>query len=318
MVPVMSSLPGADVLARCTLAVQHPLSRTWLGDDPRLVLLAEEHAFDLQLATDLDLARLRAEHLGLDQPAEALLNRWLPVSTGLDALLSIRFQGGAVELAFVDVSVTSRPLLAGDLAALETAARQAYPGFGCHRLRFWSPDPRGSVPGTSPDLRVLAAPLTDLRERSTPTGLRLAPTPDDRHLADATAAYASVGLRHPGHARQARVLDAEALAAAMTAGTMFDVWWQGAWSGYAGTLPETQLGLPAQVVQELLLAPHARGRGLGRFLSTLLAQMLPDDGRVLSGTIHADNVGAIRAATAAGRLDLGGWSWWPFTGGAPG
>jgi GNAT superfamily N-acetyltransferase len=309
-----SGVPTAHELARFSLARQHPLSRTWLDDERRLAALAEEHAFDVQLSTDLELARTRARQLGLDLPPEALLNRWLPVSDGLEALLSIRFEGGDVELPFVDVTVASRPVTAGDRGALAAAAEQAFPGFGSRRLRFWDPGAIGAVPGTTPDLRVLAAPLAGLRRGHVPDSLRLSPTLDDRHLEDARAAYAAVQSRHPDHSRQARVLDAESLAQTIATGSMFDVWWQGEWSGYVGTLPESQLGLPAHVIQELVLTPPARGRGLGRYLSTLLARALPDDGRVLSGTIHGNNVGARRAALEAGRVDLGGWSWWTYAG----
>ena len=56
-------------------------------------------------------------------------------------------------------------------------------------------------------------------------------------------------------------------------GTMFDVHWRGAWAGYAGTLAYPQLGLDAQVVQELLLAPHARGHGLGAALRARLTAL---------------------------------------------
>ncbi|GAA2756414.1 hypothetical protein [Actinopolymorpha rutila] len=65
--------------------------------------------------------------------------------------------------------------------------------------------------------------------------------------------------------------------------------------------------MPAYVVQELVLAKGFRGRGLGLHLTTLLARALTDDGRVLVGTIHADNRGAREAAERAGRVDVGGW-----------
>ncbi|HEX4248613.1 MAG TPA: hypothetical protein VH008_12195 [Pseudonocardia sp.] len=42
----------------------------------------------------------------------------------------------------------------------------------------------------------------------------------------------------------------------------------------------------------------------------LAGALLARDGRpdrVLLGTIHADNRGAVQAALAAGRLDVGGW-----------
>jgi GNAT superfamily N-acetyltransferase len=67
------------------------------------------------------------------------------------------------------------------------------------------------------------------------------------------------------------------------------------------------LGMPAWVVQELALAPNARGQGLGRYLSGMLARELSDERPLLIGTIHADNRGAHSAALAAGRHDVGGW-----------
>ncbi|MDL2343592.1 hypothetical protein QOL99_05440 [Deinococcus sp. MIMF12] len=308
-----ASLPTAADLATFSLTAQHPLTRGWVDDAARLALLEEEHAFDLQLATDLDLAARRAEFLNVGQPAGAFLNRWVTVLPDLRAMLSIRFEGLDPEKPFVDVSVTSRPLMPDDLPALREAALDMYGAFRPGRLRVWSAAQVGAFPGTWPDRRVLAAPLAELRGHEVPGELSLRPTADLAHHAGAVAAYAAVDGQHPEHAGQARVIDDDDLQACIQAGTMFDVLWKGEWSGYAGTLPETQLGLPAQVVQELLLAPHARGHGLGPHLSTLLARALPDDGRVLLGTIHGENRGARQAALAAGRRDIGGWSWVPLS-----
>ncbi len=300
-------MPTAADLARFSLAAQHPLTRAWCSEPERLAHLEEDHAFDLQLATDRDLAGQRAEFINVGPPAEAYLNRWAAVTPDLNAMLSIRFEGMDVSKPFVDISVTSRPVSVDDLAALAQAARQEYAAFRPPRLRFWS---AGAMPSSlRPDQRVLAAPLSELRGGAVAPGLSLRPTADLSHYAQAQAAYAAVDAAHPAHPRQARLVSGEDLQCAIEAGTMFDVLWEGGWSGYAGTLPDTQLGLPAQVVQELLLAPHARGQGLGSSLSTLLARHLPADGRVLSGTIHGENRGALTAARRAGRQDVGGW-WW--------
>lgn len=299
-----------------SLAAQHPLSLGWCPEAVRLEGLAEEHAFDLRLATDLELAQGRAERMALGHPAEAYLNCWLTVTGDLQAMLSIRFERGDPGRPFVDVSVTSRPLTPGDVPVLADLARNTYSAFRVPRLRFWIPlrqlEAQTTFSGVSPDMRVLAAPLAGLRHREIPAGLSLTSTQDLSHYDDAVGAYAAVDAAHPGHPGQAKVLPTVELQEAIDAGTMFDVLWQGEWSGYAGTLPETQLGLPAQVVQELLLAPHARGLGLGTFLSTLLVRHLPDDGRVLSGTIHAQNRGSLQAATRADRHDLGGWWFTPL------
>lgn len=303
------SLPSAADLARFSLAAQHPLTLSWCPEAERLANLAEEHAFDLQLATDLELARQRAEFLRAGPPAEVYLNRWVRLTPDLSAMLSIRFKGLDVGQPFVDVSVTSRPVGEGDFAVLAEAARREYAPFRPPRLRFWSTE---VFPNLRPDQRVLAAPLAELKGGEVAPGLSLRPTTDLSHYEDARTAYAAVDAAHPEHPGQARLLSEDDLRDTVEAGTMFEVVWRGAWSGYAGTLPKTKNGLPAQSIQEMLLAPHARGHGLGASLSILLARHLPDDGRVLSGTIHSENRGALTAARRAGRRDVGGWWWMPL------
>jgi hypothetical protein len=73
-------------------------------------------------------------------------------------------------------------------------------------------------------------------------------------------------------------------------------------------------GLPSYVVQELVLTSTHRGHGYGPHLSTLLAASLPDQSRILTGTIHAANTSARTAALNAGRQDIGGWLQLPLGG----
>ncbi|GGN30399.1 hypothetical protein [Deinococcus daejeonensis] len=309
--PGTTDLPTAAELAAFTLEAQHTATHRWMDRAARLGHLTEEHEFDLQLATDLDLAAQRAEFLNAGPAAPAYLNRWVTVSADLYAMLSIRFEGLDVTKPFVDVSVTSRPVTRADLPALADAAR-AYAAFHSPRLRFWSAAPMTDWADLDPDRRVLAAPVGDLRGHPVPDDLTLVPTRDTSRHAEAQAAYDAVDAAHPHHPQEARLLSAEDLQEGIDAGTMFDVHWRGTWAGYAGTLAYPQLGLDAQVVQELLLAPHARGHGLGAALSTLLARHLPDPAQVLSGTIHGRNRGALNAAARAGRHDVGGWWWVPL------
>ncbi|THF70008.1 hypothetical protein E7T06_09570 [Deinococcus sp. Arct2-2] len=227
-------------------------------------------------------------------------------------MLSIRFEGGNPEKPFVDVSATTRPVLAADLPVLLALAQQTYGVFNPQRLRFWSSAEAGAFAGTQPDMRVLAAPVNQLRDRSTPLELSLRPTLDTSQLEAAREAYADVDRLHPAHPAQARILSEEDLQETVDAGTMFDVLRNGEWVGYAGARAETLCGLPAYVVQELLLIPSARGKGFGAFLTPMLAQQLPEQDRVLMGTIHAENKGSLQAALRAGRHDIGGRSWLPL------
>lgn len=305
-----ANLPSAAELAHFSLAAQHPLTRTWLADETRLERLAEIHEFDLQLATDFELAGQRAEFLNVGQGAQAFLNRWVSVPPDLYAMLSIRFQGLDVTKPFVDASVLSRPLTELDLPALAEVAREIYGAFKPLYLRLWSAAPAGHFPETGPDKRFLAAPIAELIGGDVPPELSAELAQNLSRYADAQAAYEAVDAQHPAHAGQAALQSEEDLQESIEAGTLFDVRVRGEWAGYVAateTFEGDTLGLNAYVVQEIILSPTFRGHGYGASLSTLLARALPDQSRVLIGTIHAENRGAITAALVAGRVDVGGW-----------
>jgi GNAT superfamily N-acetyltransferase len=306
-------------LAQVSLAAQHPLLETWRPRAERLPLLAREHEGNLELATSLEFAAMRHERFSVPgAEVTDYLNRWVPVSADLTALLSIRFRGGDRGVPFVDVSGVSRPWTPADLAAAANAARKVYGLFAPLYLQLQSSAPVGAFHGLGRDRRFLAAPLAELATRAvtSPAELSLRPTTDARHLAQAVAAYAALDAQHPGHTRQATILSREDLNECVAAGLMYDVLVGKAWAGYAGVLPGEKLGLPVYTVQELLLTPEFRGRGYGAHLTTLLARALlagPEPTRLLFGTVHADNAGAYPAALRAGRHDVGGWVELPLT-----
>ncbi|GAA4018587.1 hypothetical protein GCM10022631_34550 [Deinococcus rubellus] len=303
-------LPSPAELAEFSLATQHPLTLQWLDDQTRLKRFVRIHGFDLQLAADLELAGQRAGFFKVGQDAQAFLNRWASVPPDLHAMLSIRFQGLDVTRPFVDASLLSRPLTELDLPALAEVAREVYGAFRPLYLRLWSAAPDGHFPETQPDKRFLAAPISELIGANVPPELSTQPTQDLSHYAEAQAAYEAVNAGHPAHTEQAALESREDLQESLEAGTLFDVLVRGEWAGYVATTETFEadtLGLNAYVVQELILSPHFRGRGYGAALSTLLARSLPDQSRVLIGTIHAENRGAITAALLAGRVDVGGW-----------
>jgi GNAT superfamily N-acetyltransferase len=297
-------------LAEFTLEQQHPVTREWVDDETRLAALTKQHEdLDVMLATDLEVAEVRASRFAPGYPPETMLNYWVPVGDDLFAMLSMRFEGGDVTLPFADASHLSRPLEARDFEALAAAAYNTY---GMHKpryLRLWSAEPVDAFPGAVRDRRQYAALIKDLQPRDVPPGLALTPAKDLEHYEDAERAYAAVDQAHPDHPVQARIQSRESLAESVEAGRLFDITVDGVWAGYVGALVESEesLALPAYVVQELILTPTFRGRGLGTHLSTLMAQALPDTLPILIGTIHANNTGATHAATTAGRQNIGGW-----------
>jgi GNAT superfamily N-acetyltransferase len=305
-------LPSTRELAGYTLQAQHPVTRTWVDDQCRHDLLTEQHEIDVQLAHDLDIASARARRFAPDSPPSALLNHWVDIGDGLHAMMSIRYEGEDPDRAFVDATPLSRPLKGQDVPSLARAAGQLYRPLGPRYLRLWSAQPHGMIPHSDPDKRFVAGPLASLRAGNAlvrPSELTLAPARSLANYPRAQRAYAAVRDSYPDHIRQAALQSIEDLRETQAAGRLFDITVSDTWAGYvaATTDSDETLGLPAYVVQELVLVPEFRGRGYGPHLTTLLACALPDRGKVLLGTIHAANHGALHAATSAGRVDIGGW-----------
>ncbi|MEI8408604.1 MULTISPECIES: GNAT family N-acetyltransferase [unclassified Kribbella] len=281
--------------------------RTWVDDATLLAAFTKQHEeVDVLLATDLAIAAERAERFAPGQPAESMLNYWVPVGD-LGVMFSMRFEGLDPSKPFVDATPMSRSPRRTDLPALAAAALEAYGVHHPRYVRLWSAEPR--MRGTHPDRRFLGAPLSQLQPRDVPPGLALTRAEGVDHYDEAQQAYDAVDAAHPQHRSQATIQDRDDLQEAADAGLLFDVTVNGEWAGYVSvTLDNSNgTGLPSYVVQELILTPTHRGHGYGPHLSTLLAASLPDQSRILTGTIHAANTGARTAALNAGRQDIGGW-----------
>jgi L-amino acid N-acyltransferase YncA len=306
-----SGIPTARELAGYSLSAQHPLTRSWVADPVRLDLLIEGHELDILLASDLEVAAARATRFAPRHPPEALLNRWIRVTEDLHAMMSMRYEGLDPSKPFVDATPLSRPLRADDLSPLARAAERAYGQLHPGYLRLWSAEPPGRFTESRSDRRFLAAPIQSLRAGSgghVPDELAISPAETLRDYDRARRAYEAVDTEHPEHRAQACLQDYEDLEQSLRDRTLFDVTVDGAWAGYvAATTNEDTLGMPAYVVQEVVLTPEFRGRGYGAYLSVLLAGALPDPTRILVGIIHADNRGARQSAERAGRIDVGGW-----------
>lgn len=307
----MAILPDARELASYTLEAQHPLTRTWVVDARRTQRLAESHELDVLLAVDMDIASRRAERFAPHLQPEALLNRWVEVSDDLYAMLSIRFEGEDVRKPFVDSTPLSRPVTRADLPALRQAVREVFGQFAPGYVRMWSAEPSGHFEDCIPDKRFMAGEISLLRRResSIPSVLNLKAASSAANYERACRAYHAIRAVHPEHVTQASLQSIDDLRECAEAGLLFDVQVDGQWAGYVGVMRNHQdaLGLPAYVVQELVLADEYRGRGYGSHLTTLLACALSDGETVLIGTIHANNRGAMQAALSAGRVDVGGW-----------
>ena len=311
----MTTTPTARELAEFSLPAQHPVTRRWVDDELRLDLLTKQHELDIELLTDPEIARMRTERFAPGRPIELMFNQWVQVAADQHVMLSMRYEGGDPAKPFVDASALSRPLEVGDLRPTAEAASKYFGSLAPAYLRLWSSEPAGSFPETLPDKRFLAGPLSVLRRAGEPlpSELTLVRATSLANYELAQAAYDAVDAAHPDHPEQARLQDRDNLEGAVEDGLLFEVMIDDSWAGYIAAKPDGQdLGLPAYTVQDITLAPNYRGRGYGPHLTTLLARALPDDLPFLVGTIHANNRGALTAATIAARTDIGGWIQFPL------
>ncbi|TDU82299.1 acetyltransferase (GNAT) family protein [Kribbella voronezhensis] len=312
------ALPTARHLAGFSLPAQHPVSREWVDDELRLDLLTEQHELDVELLTDREIAALRTERFAPGRPIELMFNQWVRIAADQQVMLSMRYEGGDPAKPFVDASALSRPLQPGDVRPAASAASEYFGSLDPKYLRLWSSKPIGSFPGCLPDKRFLAGPLDVLRRAGerVPEELTLVEATSLANYEHAQAAYAAVDAAHPEHSEQAQLQSRDKLESTVEDGLLFDVLVDGTWAGYIAASPEGQnLGLPAYIVQDIILTPDYRGQGYGPHLTTLLARALHARNQLtfLLGTIHANNQGALTAALTAGRTDLGGWHQFPLS-----
>lgn len=286
------NLPTAPQLAAYTFAQQHPATARWIRPQERLRLLAIEHQLDVRMASDLEFAAMRRDRFAPDLPSEDLLNTWETIVDDLGVMLSMRWEGGDPARPFVDACALSRPVKIDEgVRALQSAAWHRFGRFKPQYLRWWSREPAGHYPGTLQDKRFLAAPVHELVGTDVPASLRLTGAEDVDHYDTAREAYAMVDREHPAHPDQATLEPKADLEQLCWAGTLFDVILDGDWCGYFGVERGHKLGLDGYKIVELILTERARGRGLGRYLSCLLATELaargvPGEAVIIGGWVR--------------------------------
>lgn len=307
--------PDLDTLIRALDASLHPRVSAWTNEADRLAALQEEFAWSAgDGAHDLEFARSFAQNLPVPgAEPEQYLNRWLEVMPGLTVLSGPRFRGLDPNKPFVEIVGGNRPVQHSDLPCIAEAVRREYRVFQPLYARLWNALPSGAWPGTRPDMRLLAAPLSALRQRPVPAELRAEPARSLDFYPRYAAVYERTFRENQAHREYARLETREDLAELLGAGTLLEVLVGGEWAGIVAGRPDLQRGLRGAAVVELTLDHAFRGRGYGAALSALLARALPQpDAEFLLGTVHADNAPAYRAALRSGRFDLGGEVLWPL------
>jgi len=305
----MSTLPDVEVLAGVADQGTHPSVRGWRPEADRLAALEEELRWSVEVAArDLDWAREYQSHAPQSgAPPERYLDRWTDITPDLGVLWGPRYRARDPDTPFVGLTASSRPIDRTDVPALVEAARDGFTEFTPGYLNLWTADPAGTWAGTRADSRLLAAPLRQLRARPVPGSVTVRPAPDLSFYASYVDIQEQQFRADPVHRLHTRVETEQTLDELRAAGTLLEVRVDGRWAGVLAGEPAVSHGLRGAVVIELLLDPAVRGRGYGAHLNVLLARALPlPDDQLLFGTIHADNLPAYRAATGAGRIDVGG------------
>jgi GNAT superfamily N-acetyltransferase len=283
--------------------------RERVAEADRRAALEEELGFWLHTAAqDMEHARgFAAVAPWSGQPAEAYLDRWLPLGTGGHVLAGPRYLGLDPELPFVGISASDRVLRPADRDALTVVACEEFAAFRPGFVMLTTADEVGAWPATHPEKRQVVGRLGDLRRREVPEELSTAPSTGTAFYDRYRAIHDAHVSRDPAHARHARLEERSFLAELADQGLVHDVLVDGAWAGVLAAERDARRGLRGATVVELILDQRFRGQGYGKHLSTLLARSLPlPDEAFLLGTIHHDNASAYRAALAAGRVDVGG------------
>ncbi len=216
----MAEFPGIAGLAEIADGGLHRAVQAWVPRPERLDALREQLRWEVDVAgRDLEWARDFAVHQPASgAPAEMFLNRWLPAGDDLTVLAGPRYEDRHPDRPFVEVVAADRLLTAADLPALRRLARDDFAVFHPLDLRVWTADAPGTWPGTRAEMRLVAAPLGQLRRRDVADEVTVRPAADlswyDRYV----AAHDRHVTADPAHADRSRVETAADLDALREAG----------------------------------------------------------------------------------------------------
>jgi hypothetical protein len=308
---VSSASPAIDPVVDAADAALHPWVKRHFSAEARKQALARElHFWLVTAATDMSWAEnFRAHVPDVGEPARSYLARWVPLGgdAGGHVLVGPRYLGLDPSWPFVGVAASDRPLVPDDAEAPTGIARRMFAAFAPRFVMVHTSDPVDAWPGTTPERRLVAGTLEQLRNRPPAGCVRAEARRDTGFYGEYLRMHEAHVACEPSHARHARCETREDLDKLARAGLLFDVLVDGAWAGLIAAEPDVASGMTGARVIELILDHPYRGRGYGPSLTTLLARKLdlPGD-QALFGTIHHQNTAAYRSALAAGRVDVGG------------
>jgi RimJ/RimL family protein N-acetyltransferase len=238
-------------------------------------------------------------------------------------LAGIRFKGGDVRQAFVELSAWDAPLAGtGSWSEVLRRIRGAYSVFAPRfvRVRWPGELPPPGVGQPLLDQWLVAERLAVLRDRPTrgvPQGVTVAPVHDLEWFSEFVTEHATWRAAAGELGDEVFPAERAELQACLESGAVVCLFEERSWRGVVAARREDDRALTGYCVVEEFLTGAARGKGYARLLQQVLIDVLDDAGAShLWGTVHADNVPSLAAARSVGRGIREGWWFVPLPDGA--
>lgn len=249
-------------------------------------------------------------------------NRVIELPGGHWCVTGVRFRGLDVNRPFVDVVATSLPPRADALAMLSAVVVAQYSAFKPHAIRVNAPSPDelvaalradARVAGAAVDQYIVAGLVRELRERpQVPryAEVQLRPMPPNAAAESIATMYARLQESLPDLSEWATPSSIEELKECAAEQLLFQVSIDTEPAGVIAAHREDDHGMTGFVVQDIVVDQDHRGRRLAPAIhQRLLSQLPAQDGDVLWGTIHPDNLPSLASAHAIGREVIAGYAW---------
>jgi L-amino acid N-acyltransferase YncA len=250
--------------------------------------------------------------MGLGLPAQEYLARVVTINSHR-FLARIDFRSPSDHNGFVDIFRASTP--PGSIADVTVFQRlaEAFPAFLPHKVYFYHP---AHLPLRTTSAIIeqhfLAAPATEMASRPPASGhsrITLTRRADLDFYPHYVAIYREMYAERPYLEGIVGIEGRESLEECAEQGFLFEIAVDGRAAGIIAAKQRTMAGLPGIYVTEIALDRIARGQALGptvhQHFATAVSATAPQ--AVITGTVARENVPSWRAATRAGRIEIGAW-----------
>ena len=238
--------------------------------------------------------------------------RELTLPNGVSMLAGVHFRGQSTEYPFVGVFAQSRWLTTNEMAAAHALLISEFAVFSPRATWWWQPAGRDlpELAAATPDQYLVMGSLDEIRRTPAP------PLPWAlRRITSASEVAAAFAELYQGFHRARPELEQavpasepDVLVECAEAGGLYGCFAGAELVGVMAVKPDTQYGVDAWLMWDIVLArPHC-GKGLAPVLQrAVLDRLDPARAPLVVGTIHARNLPSLRTALRVGRQIVGTW-----------